>query len=379
MDGMHRQYTELTAQICQAIPDPVIATDSSGQIIYANIAAQEFFGRTLRVMKSKKISYFLQITDDFDSLFEHVLAGRTVTDYDLLIETPYQYEQRISLMAAPFGIIGAEDDVSPGALFILRRIGPSRQIEQQQAHVTTAQSIASLSAILAHEIKNPLLSIRGAAQLLAQKGDAKQKDLSDLIVEETDRIRRLVQRLDVFAPCDKESWNELNIYDLLGQVRLAAESSFAKGIRFVEEYDPSLPLIYGDRDQLIRAITNIVKNAAEAVSTKGGCITFRTAYKHEFGRALSNGGVQAFLPIRLTIEDNGPGIADGILPKLFLPYVTGKTDGTGLGLSITAKVIADHNGRIECENLRDRRGACFHIALPAYRKNKLKSKGKTLS
>jgi two-component system nitrogen regulation sensor histidine kinase GlnL len=219
--------------------------------------------------------------------------------------------------------------------------------------------------MLAHEIKNPLSGIRGAAQLLEADGDENDRALTRLICDEADRIVGLVDRMEIFAddrPTEREA---VNIHSILERVKVIARNGFARNVRVVEEYDPSLPPVHANRDQLIQVFLNLVKNAAEALQgTKDPEIIFRTAFRPGIRLSMPGSRSRVSLPLEFSVIDNGPGVPDDLLPYLFDPFVTSKTNGTGLGLALVAKIIGDHGGVIECES-QPRRTA-FRILMPAH-------------
>ena len=221
-----------------------------------------------------------------------------------------------------------------------------------------------MAAVLAHEIKNPLSGIRGAAQLLEQGLSDEDRALSQLICSETERIRNLVDRMEVFGderPLTKEP---VNIHDVLNHVRRLAESGFARGVRFIEDYDPSLPPIPGNRDKLVQAFLNLIKNAAEAIgdANPDGRIVMQTSFRPGVRLSVPGTDTRISLPLMIQIEDNGAGVPDHLRPHLFDPFVTTKHNGTGLGLALVAKIIGDHGGIIECDSEPNR--TMFRVLLP---------------
>lgn len=219
---------------------------------------------------------------------------------------------------------------------------------------------AQLAASLAHEIRNPLLSIKGAAQLLEQSANDEDKTLTQLIINEAKRIEQLVATLDPLTPNPAQKMEPLNIHEITEYVRLAAEASFGAQVKFLTQYDPSIPEVSGVKEQLIQAVMNLVKNACEA--TQGidkPTVTIRTRYM--LGERMQRVGGRK-LPIQVTIEDNGNGVPAAIAPRLFTPFNSGN-DGKGLGLAIVAKIIEEHEGLVACESAPES-AAIFSLYLP---------------
>jgi len=188
--------------------------------------------------------------------------------------------------------------------------------------------------------------------------------LTQLICSETDRICNLVDRMEVFGDERPIVKDAVNIHDVLNHVRRIAENGFGRGVRIIEDYDPSLPPVLGNRDKLVQVFLNLVKNAAEAVGDKGegGRIVMQTAFRPGVRLSISGSDTRVSLPLMIQIEDNGSGIADHLKPHLFDPFVTTKPSGTGLGLALVAKIIADHGGVIECDSEPKR--TTFRVLLP---------------
>jgi two-component system nitrogen regulation sensor histidine kinase GlnL len=217
--------------------------------------------------------------------------------------------------------------------------------------------------MLAHEIKNPLSGIRGAAQLLESSVSDDNLPLAQLVREEADRIVALVDRVEVFGDDRPLVREPINIHRVLDRVKLLATNGVAQGITITENYDPSLPPVQGHRDQLIQIMLNLVKNAAEALErTKKPEIRFSTAFRPGIRISVPGVADRISLPLEIVVEDNGPGISQDLLPFLFDPFVTTKSNGSGLGLALVAKIIGDHGGVIDADSRPGR--TRFRILLP---------------
>ena len=225
---------------------------------------------------------------------------------------------------------------------------------------TQAQSLTHVVNMVAHEIKNPLAGIRGAAQLLAD-GRVDDDPMLSLIVRETDRISRLIERLEVLDDVPDGAWEYCNVHAILSDVITSARAGFASHITIIENYDPSLPDIWCNRDQMVQVFMNLIKNASEACPIDNGSVTIKTYYNH---RNRWGGGR---IPIEIDIMDNGDGVPEPIAEKIFDPFVKGKQDGTGLGLAVVSKFVANHKGEVDFSNINPNSphgGAVFMVKLP---------------
>jgi two-component system nitrogen regulation sensor histidine kinase GlnL len=348
------------AAILGALPDPVIVVGADSRILYANPAAEQFFAAGAAVLYRHTLEELAPFGSPLLSLVAQVRRDSgNISEHDVDMGTPRVGQRSVDIHLAAVS-------ETPGSVVIrFEHLGVARKIDRQLNYRGGARSVTAMAAVMAHEVKNPLSGIRGAAQLLEQNASEPDRELTRLICDETDRICALVDRMDVFADKRPMARGPVNIHQVLEHVRKLSQSGFARHVRFVEQYDPSLPPVLGNRDMLIQALLNLVKNAAEAVGETGGEILLSTAFRPGVRLAIGGGGGggdRVRLPLMVSIQDNGPGISDDIMAHLFEPFVTSKAKGTGLGLALVAKIVGDHGGVIECES-RPRRTA-FHVLLP---------------
>jgi len=350
-----------SSAVLNALPHPVITVAPDGRIERANQAAENFFQNSSAALARLGLSHFVPFGSPLFNLIDQVrLTGAPVTEYRVDLSSPRLGSERIvDLYASPV----AERSGNVVVMLLPRSV--TEKIDRQLTHRGAARTVTGLASMLAHEIKNPLSGIRGAAQLLETDADEDGRALTRLICDEADRIVGLVERMEIFADERPTNRAAVNIHSVLERVKVVARNGFARHIRVVEEYDPSLPPVHGNRDQLIQVFLNLMKNAAEAlVNTSDAEILFRTAYRPGIRLSMPGNRSRVSLPLEFSVIDNGPGIPEDLLPYIFDPFVTAKINGTGLGLALVAKIIGDHGGVIECES-QPRRTA-FRILLPAH-------------
>jgi two-component system nitrogen regulation sensor histidine kinase GlnL len=268
-----------------------------------------------------------------------------------------QIPQLQNVHAAPL------QDANGEILILMHPQGMADKMDRSLGHRSAARSVTGMAAMLAHEIRNPLAGISGAAQLLEMGLGDSDRELTGLIQAEASRIGKLVDRVEQFGDLRPAQRRPLNIHDVLDRARRAAQAGFAAHARFSEEFDPSLPPTAGDPDQLLQVFQNLLKNAAEAVPRVGGAIGMATAYRPGV-KMVRPGRKSESLPLVVTITDNGPGIPENIIRDIFDPFVSSKVNGTGLGLSLVSKFIADHGGVVECDGRPGR--TRFRVRLPVW-------------
>src|SRR3954468_17445992 len=322
--------------VLNALPHPVLMIAPDGKIAEANVAAEGFFEVSMLLLRRHQLRDLVPFGWPLLALIDQVRnRGSAVNEYRVDLSTPRNPGERlVDLNVAPV-------QERPGHVVVmLQERTIADKMDRQLTHRGAARSVIALAAMLAHEIKNPLSGIRGAAQLLEQSANEDDRTLTRLICDEADRIVKLVDRMEVFAderPVEREP---VNIHVVLDHVKRLAQSGFGRQIRFVEEYDPSLPPVLANRDQLIQVFLNLVKNAAEAISDNpDGEIHLTTAFRPGVRLSLPGAKTRVPLPLEFCSKDNGPGVPEGLLPHLFDPFVTTKPTGSGLGLALVAKIV----------------------------------------
>jgi two-component system nitrogen regulation sensor histidine kinase GlnL len=344
-----------------ALPHPIVIVASDGRILDVNAAAEAFFATSAPVLRRHFVRDLVPFGSPLLGLIEQVRArGGAVNEYRVDLGTPRNPGERIvDLHVAPLS------ERSEEVVVMLQERTRADKMDRQLTHRGAARSVIALAAMLAHEIKNPLSGIRGAAQLLEQSVGDEDRTLTRLICDEADRIVKLVDRMEVFGDDRPVERDPVNIHVVLEHVKRLAQTGFARHITFVEDYDPSLPPVYANRDQLVQVFLNLVKNAAEAIGDAyDGEIQLTTAFRPGVRLSLPGSKTRVSLPLEFCVRDNGPGVPDDLMPHLFDPFVTTKPSGSGLGLALVAKIVGDHGGIIECES--QPRRTTFRVLMPMY-------------
>jgi two-component system nitrogen regulation sensor histidine kinase GlnL len=352
-----RQTDVLKAAAFDLSPEPAMVVDGEGALVAVNEAAEALFGQGLALLARGDFRAALPPGSALVSLLNRALEeGARVREHGV----------EISLFGHPsFEADGAAAPLGDGSVLLTLHIKGGALGVERTADPAGLRSVVGLGRMLAHEIKNPLAGIRGAAQLLKSGAAAEDAPLAQLIVDETERIRRLVDRMEAFSEDAAPQRTSVNIHQVLDRVRALAANGVADGLALKEVYDPSLPAAWGDEDQLIQIFLNLVKNAAEAAHARGdgrGEIMVTTAWRPGVRVRAPDGARFNGAPLEIRVHDNGQGVSTHIREHLFQPFVTSKANGAGLGLPLVAKLVAAHGGLIDFESEPGR--TVFRVLLP---------------
>ncbi|KIN65145.1 Nitrogen regulation protein NR(II) [Sulfitobacter noctilucicola] len=336
------------------IPALLIAPDNS--IKGANPAAEGFFNASAKSVIGQPVWDMLAIDYPLEDAFNRARENSTalfVNDVD--VGSGQRAPLKSALQIAP--LQGAPDHM-------LMMISPrelSGRMTQNHSVKSAAKSAIGMAEMLAHEIKNPLAGITGAAQLLSMGLDAEELELTDLIVAESRRIVKLLEQVEQFGNLTAPVRAPVNLHDVLDRARRSALLGFGAQMKIIEDYDPSLPAALGDKDQLLQVVLNLLKNASEAAGEGGGTIRLHSYFEHSFRMRRADGSGQ-LLPLQIEVIDDGPGLPEHIKGDIFDPFVSGRENGTGLGLALVSKIISEHDGWISVESAPGH--TVFRISLP---------------
>ena len=346
-----------------SFPHPCFVINQSLKIIDLNTPSETLYMTSKSRLIGKKIVDFLEEGSLLLKVIDQTIKKMSaVVIYDIDIIWGKKDIGRFNVHSSPL-------DGLNNLILLVMNLNPKKErIDKKLLHQNAARSVSGLSAMLAHEIRNPLAGISGAAQLLAQNANEDDIKFTKLIQSECKRIGNLVSKFEIFGDLGPLVKSNINIHDVIAKTKELAKAGFASHVRFLEEYDPSLPDIQGNFDQLIQVFLNLLKNSSEAVSENGGFIKIKTSYQSGI-KILSANNRMEDLPISISIIDNGRGISEDFIDKIFEPFVGTKIGGSGLGLSLVSKIIADHGGTIECNS--DFNKTIFNLNLPVAEKSEV--------
>jgi len=359
---MHKPITR-TNHILENLNTVVILLSSDLRILYINPSAEMFFSLSLDRMYNRPVSNIFYHESVFKKLDHSIQSGRTFTEREVSLQIQQQ-ETIVDLNITPlFG----SSNIKAKTKEILIEITPQDRhlrISREEMLFSQQQVSRELLRSMAHEVKNPLGGIRGAAQLLEQELESALKEYTQVIIDEADRLKTLVDRMS--GPKTKANKEWINIHFVTERVRTLMSTDSELSVPTYFDYDPSIPEIYADSEQLIQAILNLLKNAAQAITECEHCLEKKITIKTRVKRHYTIGSTFYNLILKLDIIDTGPGIKSSLLEHIFMPLITGRATGTGLGLSIAQSLLSQNQGLIECKS--EPGHTVFTVLLPITKK-----------
>ena len=344
--------------IWSALPLPAFVLGPDNRVIEINPAAEQFMNMGGRALTGVRVWDRLTIDTGLSDALARVRRNQAeVVINDVDVVAPGRAPVQCNIQIAPLG--EKEDTV----LLLISPREIADRLGRAQSSKSSAKSAIGMAEMLAHEIKNPLAGITGAAQLLSMGLSDDDLELTDLIVAESRRIVKLLEQVEQFGNLRPPERKPVNIHDILDRARRSATVGFAAKMKVIEQYDPSLPLTFADGDQLLQVLLNLLKNAAQAMenSGTGGTIVLRTSYERSL-RRLRQDGTGLPVPLQIEVIDDGPGLPPEIASEVFDPFVSGRENGTGLGLALVSKIISEHDGLIAVDSSPGK--TIFRLSLP---------------
>ena len=339
-----------------ALPVATLIVRPDNSIADANVTAETLLNMARSAIVGSDVSRTIRIAE-LGARFDIWHNNKPIAAYDIKVHVGRMAEMEIDLMIAPIS------DHEGWRVVTIHAQSQARQIGHRGT-AGGARAAMGAAAILAHEIKNPLSGIRGAAQLLESGNGGRDVALTQLICNEVDRIAALIDRMQDFTTDRHLECGPGNIYPLIDRAAHVAAAGFARNIRIIKRYDPSLPFANINDDALVQVMINLLKNAAEALeNVENPCIRVETAFRHGVSVVVGDGKGSSVLPIEILVIDNGPGVPEHILDHLFNPFITGKRDGQGLGLALVDKLVRDMNGFVQYSRDQEAGESTFRILL----------------
>lgn len=340
--------------VFRSFPEPLLLLNRQGQVFDANNSMLGITGTSRTSLQAMEFEQFCNNHGDLVRAFEkaaHEVAMVRIRDVQLQFGGQLHLFEQVTFM----GLQGDENGVA-----VMFRLAGSELESGYWGKKNLEMGAYGMAAVLSHEVKNPLSGIRGAAQLLASNASLEDRELCDLITTETDRITRLLDRLNILAEEEGPTKTALNIHEVIDKVlQIYAMSDWPK-LNILRAFDPSLPPVLGDGDSLVQVFLNLVKNAGEAMGENG---TLRIETHYRTGIRVQRGkNSSPNLPIEVRVVDGGPGVPRELTNHLFTPFVGAREGGTGLGLAIVAKLVNQHEGFVEYRRVGDE--SVFAVRLP---------------
>ena len=363
MSSGEQQLRNLSDNILGAIIDGVVVTDESGRVVIWNRAAEELTGIAGHDAVGKDLHAVFSDNPAVVRQLEKTLAsGRSYSDYDAELAVRSRPSLAVGLVTT---VLPDEDDNPLGAVLLIRDQSGVRDLKDRIRRADRLASIGQIAAGIAHEIKNPLVGIRGAAQLMRseirQDSELHLSEYLDVIVKEADRLNRVLEGILDFTRVKAQESRPFNIHAVLDRVLLLQEETARQnGVVLAREYDPSLPEVIGNHDQLMQVFLNLIKNAVEAMPS-GGKLTLVTRMSDLFTSVQADGRKHRLMVAKIT--DTGTGISPEHLPDIFAPFFTTKDRGVGLGLALSYQIVQEHLGTIRVESEQGT-GTTFSVYLP---------------